>query len=555
MYNMKKLPIGIENFKELIDNNYYFVDKTLFIKDVFNEKLALYTRPRRFGKTLNMSMLYYFFSNKEKENSYLFDGLDISKDKEIMKYQNKYPVILISLKDMKNKTFDNQLSMFSYLISMFLKNNTELLNSDILNESDKSTLIKYENGTATEIELQNALNYLTYCLEKHYQSKVIILIDEYDVPLQSAYENGYYEDMVDFLRSVFSSSLKTNSSLEKGILTGCLRISKESIFTGLNNFKSFSILDIKSSQRFGFTHEEVKNLLDYYGLGQYIQEVKEWYDGYLFGDTEIYTPWSTLMYVDRKLQKDSLQPISFWSNTSGNDIVVNYIKQSDQTLHDEFELLMQGKTLKKKINSELTYRDMDNIHNIYSFLLMTGYIKVHKEIVPNEVYELIIPNKEVYKIYEKSFMDYFSEIQFQYKNQLIALLNDEKVEKTQSMLNDILEKSISYYDNYESFYHGFLLGLFQGLEVSSNKESGNGRFDIEILPRRLDETVLIIECKHSKTLDDLIDDSKKASKQIIDKRYLSNIKYKKYNKVIGYGISFFKKQCFITKANDSNNVV
>lgn len=555
MYNMKKLPIGIENFKELIDNNYYFVDKTLFIKDVFNEKLALYTRPRRFGKTLNMSMLYYFFSNKEKENSYLFDGLDISKDKEIMKYQNKYPVILISLKDMKNKTFDNQLSMFSYLISMFLKNNTELLNSDILNESDKSTLIKYENGTATEIELQNALNYLTYCLEKHYQSKVIILIDEYDVPLQSAYENGYYEDMVDFLRSVFSSSLKTNSSLEKGILTGCLRISKESIFTGLNNFKSFSILDIKSSQRFGFTHEEVKNLLDYYGLGQYIQEVKEWYDGYLFGDTEIYTPWSTLMYVDRKLQKDSLQPISFWSNTSGNDIVVNYIKQSDQTLHDEFELLMQGKTLKKKINSELTYRDMDNIHNIYSFLLMTGYIKVHKEIVPNEVYELIIPNKEVYKIYEKSFMDYFSEIQFQYKNQLIALLNDEKVEKAQSMLNDILEKSISYYDNYESFYHGFLLGLFQGLEVSSNKESGNGRFDIEILPRRLDETVLIIECKHSKTLDDLIDDSKKASKQIIDKRYLSNIKYKKYNKVIGYGISFFKKQCFITKANDSNNVV
>ncbi|MDD7280957.1 MAG: AAA family ATPase [Erysipelotrichaceae bacterium] len=552
---MKKLPIGIENFKELIDNNYYFVDKTLFIKDVFNEKLALYTRPRRFGKTLNMSMLYYFFSNKEKENSYLFDGLDISKDKEIMKYQNKYPVILISLKDMKNKTFDNQLSMFSYLISMFLKNNTELLNSDILNESDKSTLIKYENGTATEIELQNALNYLTYCLEKHYQSKVIILIDEYDVPLQSAYENGYYEDMVDFLRSVFSSSLKTNSSLEKGILTGCLRISKESIFTGLNNFKSFSILDIKSSQRFGFTHEEVKNLLDYYGLGQYIQEVKEWYDGYLFGDTEIYTPWSTLMYVDRKLQKDSLQPISFWSNTSGNDIVVNYIKQSDQTLHDEFELLMQGKTLKKKINPELTYRDMDNIHNIYSFLLMTGYLKVHKEIVPNEVYELIIPNKEVYKIYEKSFMDYFSEIQFQYKNQLIALLNDEKVEKAQSMLNDILEKSISYYDNYESFYHGFLLGLFQGLEVSSNKESGNGRFDIEILPRRLDETVLIIECKHSKTLDDLIDDSKKASKQIIDKRYLSNIKYKKYNKVIGYGISFFKKQCFITKAHDSNNVV
>lgn len=545
---MKQLPIGVEDYKELIDNNYYFVDKTLFIKDVINEKLALYTRPRRFGKTLNMSMLYYFFSNKEKENAYLFDGLEISKDQEMKKYQNQYPVILLSLKDMKNRTFEKQLSMFSYLIKMFIKNNTELTNSSVLNENDKLELTKYENGTANEIELQNALNYLTYCLEKHYQKKVIILVDEYDVPLQSAYENGYYEEMVDFLRSVFSSSLKTNSSLEKGILTGCLRISKESIFTGLNNFKTFSILDIKSCQCFGFTHNEVNDLLDYYGFKQYHQEVKEWYDGYLFGDCEIYNPWSSLMYVDRKIQKENLEPISFWANTSGNDIVVDYIKQGDQTLHDEFECLMQGKTVCKKIKPELTYRDMDNISNIYSFLLMTGYLKISKEIVPNEVYELIIPNKEVYKIYDQSFMDYFNEIKYRYKNEFIDLLNDEEVEKAQSMLNDILDKSISYYDNYESFYHGFLLGLFQELEVTSNKESGDGRFDIEILPRRLDGTVIIIECKHSDTLDDLIDDSKKAAKQINDKRYLSNVKYQKYNKTVGYGISFFKKQGFITKA-------
>lgn len=548
VYKMKKLPIGVEDFKTIIDKNMYYIDKTLWIKDVINEQTALYTRPRRFGKTLNMSMLYYFFSNKEKENAYLFDGLEIVQDQEIVKHQNQYPVILLSLKDMKNRTFSKQLSMFGYLIKMFIKNNMELLNSTVLDENDKSELAKYLESTANEIELQNALNYLTYCLEKHYQKKVIILIDEYDVPLQSAYENGYYEEMVDFLRNVFSSSLKTNSSLEKGILTGCLRIAKESIFTGLNNFKTYSIFDIKSSQCFGFTCNEVNDLLEYYGFKQYLQEVKEWYDGYLFGDSEIYNPWSSLMYIDRKLQKESLEPISFWANTSGNDIVVDYIKQSDHSLHDEFECLMQGKTVCKKIKPELTYRDMDHAGNIYSFLLMTGYLKISKEIVPNEVYELIIPNKEVYKIYDQCFMDYFNEIKYRYTNEFIDLLNIEEVDKAQSLLNDILDKSISYYDNYESFYHGFLLGLFQELEVTSNKESGDGRFDIEILPRRLDGTVIVIECKHSNILDDLIDDSIKAAKQINEKRYLSNAKYQKYNKTVGYGISFFKKQCFITKA-------
>lgn len=545
---MKKLPIGIENFKELIDKGYYYVDKTMWIKDVLSEKLVSYTRPRRFGKTLNMSMLYYFFSNKEKDNAYLFDNLEIYKEQEIMKHQNQYPVIFISLKDMIESSFEAQMDRYTSLVSDIVKKNKELFDSTQIDDADKDILrnIKYRKGQM--IDLKESLYRISQCLQQHYHQKVIILIDEYDVPLHAAYKNGYYDEMVNFLKTVFSSALKTNDALEKGILTGCLRISKESIFTGLNNFKTYSILDIKSSCYFGFTYQEVEALLKFYNFERYIQEVKDWYDGYLFGDTDIFNPWSSLMYVDRKLQKESLKPISFWANTSGNDIVINYIKDGNQTLHDEFELLMQGKTLVKEIKPELTYRDMDNINHIYSFLLMTGYLKIYKEIKTNEVYELVIPNKEVYKIYDQSFMDYFNEIKHQYVNEFIQLLNDEEVEKSQSMLNDILDRSISYYDNYESFYHGFLLGLFQDLDVSSNKEAGDGRFDIEILPRRLDGTVIIIECKHSATLDELMSDSQKAAKQIKDKRYLSNPKYQKYRKSVGYGISFFKKQCIITNA-------
>ena len=444
--------------------------------------------------------------------------------------------------------FNEQTLKFALIISDVIKRNKELLMSEYIDDDDKDSLKCLKKRGSTIIELKESLYRISQCMYQHYHQKVIILIDEYDVPLQCAYEYGYYDEMVNFLRNVFSSALKTNTALEKGILTGCLRISKESIFTGLNNFKTYSILDVKSSQYFGFTPSEVTDLLQYYGLEKYIQEVKEWYDGYLFGDTEIYNPWSSLMYVDRKLQKESLQPISFWANTSGNDIVINYIKNGDQALHDEFELLMQGKAITKEIKPELTYRDMDDINNIYSFLLMTGYLKVHKEIKPNEEYELIIPNQEVYKIYDRSFMDYFNEIKRQSKNELIDFFYDEEVKKAQSLLNDILDRSISYYDNYESFYHGFLIGLFQDLEVTSNKESGDGRFDLEILPRRLDGTVVIVECKHSATLDDLIDDSKKAAEQIVNKRYLSNAKYQKYHKSVGYGISFFKKQCYITKA-------
>jgi hypothetical protein len=312
---MKLMPIGIEGFKEMINKNYYYIDKTNLIAAILNEKVVFCTRPRRFGKTLNMSMLYYFFSIKEKDNAYLFDYLNISKNKNALKHQNNYPTIFISLKEMKNSTFDAQVSSFGDIIKNVILQNKELLES--------------------------------------------VYVDESDVPLQSAYQNNYYDEMVDFLRSVFSSALKTNDALEKGILTGCPRISKESIFTGLNNFKTYSLLDEMNEKYFDFNENEDKQLLEYYNLIDYIDEVKEWYDGYLFGNIEIYNPWSTLMYVDSKLDNVTNQPVSFGANTSGNDLVVSYIQNGSDELHEEFEQLIQGKSLEKYIKPELTYREMD----------------------------------------------------------------------------------------------------------------------------------------------------------------------------------------------------
>lgn len=425
---MKLLPTGIENFKTMIDKSAYYVDKTNFIEDVLNEQVVSYTRPRRFGKTLNMSMLYYFFSIKEKENSYLFDGLNISKNKDALKHQNKYPTIFISLKEMKSLTFDAQISSFSNVIYELLEKNLEILSSDQLSDTTKDILNKLHNRSSSVEDLKISLRVITNALYTYYQQKVIVLIDEYDVPLQAAYQNNYYEEMVEFLRSVFSSALKTNDALEKGIMTGCLRISKESIFTGLNNFTAYSVLNNISSESFGFTELEVKQLLKAYNLSEKMDEVKEWYDGYQFGNKKIYNPWSTLMYVKNITQDVSFKPISFWANTSGNDLVVKYIQNGDKKLRKEFDLLMNGQSLIKYIKPELTYREMDNINNIYSFLLLTGYLKVIKDMQENQ-YELVIPNKEVYEIYKQSFMSYFEDYTTSRKNELYQELVDGDAKK------------------------------------------------------------------------------------------------------------------------------
>lgn len=543
---MKLLPTGIENFKMMIDKSAYYVDKTNFIEDVLNEQVVLYTRPRRFGKTLNMSMLYYFFSIKEKENAYLFDDLNISNNKDALKVQNKYPTIFISLKEMKNLTFDAQISSFSNVIYELLEKNLEILSSDQLSDTTKDILNKLHNRSSCIEDLKISLRIITNALYTYYQQKVIVLIDEYDVPLQAAYQNNYYEEMVEFLRSVFSSALKTNDALEKGVMTGCLRISKESIFTGLNNFTAYSVLNNISSEFFGFTELEVKQLLKAYNLSEKMDEVKEWYDGYQFGNKEIYNPWSTLMYVKNITQDVSFKPISFWANTSGNDLVVKYIQNGDKKLRKEFDVLMNGQSLIKYIKPELTYREMDNINNIYSFLLLTGYLKVIKDRGENQ-YELVIPNKEVYEIYKQSFMSYFEDYTTSKKNELYQELVDGDAKKVNLLLNDILLRSISYFDNQESFYHGFLVGLLNDYEVVSNRESGNGRFDVCVLPENILGTVVLIECKHSISEDDLIDDAKEGARQIVEKKYLEEHRFKKYENAVGYGISFYKKQCYVVK--------
>ena len=547
---MKLIPTGIENFKELIDKDYYYVDKTNLIVNIINEKVVLYTRPRRFGKTLNMSMLYYFFSIKEKKNSYLFNHLNISKNIDALKHQNKYPTIFISLKDMKVPSMENQLLNFSSIIARLLDQFEDILDYDIFNDREKTLLNKYHMGIASKNELAESLLNISICLEKYYHQKVIILIDEYDVPLQSAYQNNYYDEMVDFLRSVFSSALKTNDALEKGIMTGCLRISKESIFTGLNNFTSYSILNNIGNEYFGFNENEVKQLLEDYQLSSYMNEVKEWYDGYLFGNTEIYNPWSTLMYVKNKIQDQSFKPVSFWANTSGNDLVVNYIQNGSDELHEEFEQLIQGQSLEKYIKPELTYREMDNINNIYSFLLLTGYLRVIEDLGENK-YKLVIPNKEVYEIYKQSFMSYFEDYTFVRKEDLYQCLVREDVDQANEILGDILSRSISYFDNQESFYHGFLVGLFSGKKIKSNREAMHGRFDLCILPKQIFQTALILECKHSKSVKELVSDAKEGAKQIIDNKYEDEIINDGYLHVKGYGISFYKKYCYIVKAENS----
>ena len=539
---MKLLPIGIENFKELIDKNYYYVDKTNLIANIINEKVVLYTRPRRFGKTLNMSMLYYFFSIKEKNNAYLFDYLNISKNKNALKHQNKYPTIFISLKEMKNSTFDAQVSSFGDIIKNVILQNKELLESVYVDESDRIILQDFRFLKGTLNQLKYSLKTISRCLYNHYHQKVIILIDEYDVPLQSSYQNNYYDEMVEFLRNVFSSALKTNDALEKSILTGCLRISKESIFTGLNNFKAYSILYKSKNEFFGFNENEVKQLLEDYQLSSYMDEVKEWYDGYLFGNIEIYNPWSTLMYVDSKLDNVTNQPVSFWANTSGNDLVVNYIQNGSDELHEEFEQLIQGQSLEKYIKPELTYREMDNINNIYSFLLLTGYLRVIEDLGENK-YKLVIPNKEVYEIYKQSFMSYFEDYTFVRKEDLYQCLVREDVDQANEILGDILSRSISYFDNQESFYHGFLTGLFSGKKIKSNREAMHGRFDLCILPKQIFQTALILECKHSKSVKELVSDAKEEARQIIDNKYEDEIINDGYLHVKGYGISFYKKYC------------
>lgn len=558
---MKQITTGTENFKEMIDNNYYYIDKTMLIEDVFKDKVMLYTRPRRFGKTLNLSMLYYFFSNKEKENAYLFNNLKIKKNEEAIKHQNQYPVISISLKDLKNKSFDAQKSAFSNLLFQTIEKHLELFSSEKISDAMFRVLKDLHYQQANEEQLKSSLKILSQALYQLYGQKVIILIDEYDVPLQSAYVNDYYDDMVEFLRGILSAGLKTNEYLERGVLTGCLRIAKESIFTGLNNFTVRSILDREANDCFGFTQNEIDEVLEYYHLNEKKAEMKEWYDGYDFCGIDIYNPWSSLNFISKLNGNCQYRAEPFWANTSSNDIVREYIEIGTKKTREEFEHLVNDKSVYKQIKPELTYREMDfedekgrkRINDdIYSFLLYTGYLKTTGKIkYDNDIvyHEVVIPNKEVKFIYKNQFQEWFHEYEMERKNHFIECLLNENTEEAMELLSDVLESSISYYDNQESFYHGFLIGFLQecGYDIQSNKESGTGRFDIALVPGRRTRPCIILECKHSLSGETLVGDSQKAVKQISEKHYKAAFLKQGYPKVLGYGISFYKKQCYITK--------
>ena len=546
---MKRLPIGVEDFKKMIDKNFYYIDKTDFINDVLHEEVVLYTRPRRFGKTLNMSTLYYFFSIKQKENAYLFNGLNIMKRRDAVEHLNKYPVIMISLKEMKQTTFEKQLEMYSVFIRDIIRRNQELLESEQINAIDKELLTAYYMGTKNEVSLQTALKFLCECLQQHYHQNVILLIDEYDVPLQSAYLHGYYDQMVEFLRNVFSAALKTNDALEKGVLTGCLRIAKESIFTGLNNFKVNSIFDGDENQQFGFMQNEIDILLEKYDALEYRYNIKEWYDGYQFGGCDVYNPWSVLMYMDRLTNSNNKSPESFWANTSGNDVIYRFIQQGNAEMKQDFDILSSGGMIEKTIKPELTYRELDDTDNLYSFLLFTGYLKAISKTDTN-TYQLMIPNKEIQYIYTTIFEEWFKQQIKSYQASFLEALLQEHVEEANEILNTVLFQSMSYFDYDEKYYHGFLNGMLQGkgsCRIVSNQESGFGRCDLAVLPAYNKNRGLLLELKVAKREEDVEKSAEVAIQQIKEKQYIEGLHRKGYTDILGYGIAFYKKTCTIKR--------
>lgn len=562
MTDYKPIPIGVEDFKEIIDKNYYFVDKTMLIKDILDvgAKVTLFTRPRRFGKTLNMSMLRKFFENTDEDNSYLFDGLKIAgAGEKYHKYMGQYPVISISLKSMKQADYQEAFSEFKNMISKEVWRHKELLISDKIMPLSRKKLEMLCNDFADNSVYNTALKLLSDCLYEAYGKKVIVLIDEYDVPLENAYFNGFYDEMINLIRSVFESVLKTNDSLEFAVLTGCLRISKESIFTGLNNLNVYPVTDNSMSQYFGFTENEVKELVDYYSMADELSVIKEWYDGYLFGETEIYNPWSLLKYIQFSLNNENNIPDAYWVNTSSNSIIHELVVKSDRRIRDDIERLISGNSIDKPLYQDITYVNM-NVKSdyIWSFLLHTGYlkpVKIYKKGIQT-YFTAVIPNLEIVTIYENTFRQWFDEsIRIADKSVLLNAVLDGDAETFELEVNRWLLKSISYHDGYENFYHGFLVGLLEysdDYEVLSNRENGTGRSDIVIRNVLTNKNAVIIEIKsvRDKNNETLDGQCSEALNQIENRQYEINLKNEGYTDIVKYGISFREKKCRIKKAEN-----
>ena len=550
----KKIPIGIEDFKRLIDKGCYFVDKSLLIRDILDSgaDVHLFTRPRRFGKTLNQSMIQYFFEKQDTNNSYLFKDLNISRaGEEYMEYQGKYPVITLSFKGMKKDTFEEAITHFKWMMSREYERHPEIMQSEIINQADKELYQRVIMRKADISDYSISVQFLTDALMKIHGKKAIVLIDEYDVPLENAHFMGFYDKMVSFIRSLFESALKTNSSLEMAVLTGCLRVSKESLFTGLNNLQINSIQSGQFSEYFGFTESEVIAMTEYFELSDKFSSIKEWYDGYRFGETEIYNPWSVLNYMQEVRTIKTAMPAPYWSNTSSNSIIRQLITNADEDTRDIVEELVNGGSITAPVHEDMVYADIEvNQDDIWSFLLFTGYLKLleTKQIVRKIHGTMVIPNQEVLSIYENTILDWFKEsVKNVSRENLLNAVLSEDVGTLNQIVGTWLKETISFYDEKENYYHGFMAGLlsgFKGYKLKSNRESGDGRPDLLLLERYGRKVAVIFELKASKerTLDAMVNE---ALQQIEDRHYDSELIQEGYQKIIKYGVAFREKTCLI----------
>lgn len=553
-----KLPVGIDDFRKIRECGFYYVDKTKLVEQLMQNwgEVNLFTRPRRFGKTLNMSMLRSFFEIGTDKS--LFDGLYISRNKELCDmHMGKYPVISITLKGIEGMTFEEARNMLKIILKNEARRHYYLKNSDRLTDDDKQQYEQILLGTSENTA--DSLRLLSQLLFLHYDKKVVILIDEYDVPLDKAFQNGYYSEMTSLIRGILGQALKTNDYLQFAVLTGCLRISKESIFTGLNNFKVLSIADARFDEQFGFIDSEVRDILEEYGVSDKISEVKDWYDGYRFGKADVYCPWDVINYVDHLQADPNARPQAYWINSSGNGLVRRLINIADESTKDEIERLIAGETIEKAIRLELTYDEIDNsIDNIWSVLFTTGYLTNAGEIeLPGGGgygYRLVIPNKEVRQVFVSQIQEWFRQT-VTYDDGSVQDLCEAfmagDADKIQSNLNMILIKTISVLDTKarddqkENFYHGLLLGLLRSKpdwRIKSNRESGDGFSDISIEPT-IPEKGIVVEVKYSNTISGLDDACGKAMKQIRDRRYDEALREDGREDIIAYGIAFCRKRC------------
>ena len=561
---LKKIAIGVEDFKEIIDKDGYFVDKTLMIKKLIESraKVTLFTRPRRFGKTLNQFMIRRFFEDEiteegeEVDNGYLFDGLKIAECGEgILSHRQQYPVIFLTLKSAKQPTYALAYMELKKRISEEYKRHRYILQGEILTADEKARFEEISAIMDDDSLYTDALGFLSMCLAKYHEKNTIILIDEYDVPLENAYFRGFYDEMIDFIRSLFESALKTNPYLEKSVITGCLRISKESIFTGLNNLETDSVLHTRFGDSFGFTQEEVEGLLAYYDLSEQLEEVKKWYDGYLFNDFEIYNPWSILKYVNDRKDHVTEFALPYWSNTSSNSIVREMVGEADEMAKADLETLMAGGTIEKQVHEDITYGDIHQTQdNLWNFLFFTGYLKkVGERTVGNNLWlEMKIPNIEIATIYENSISYWFEQRMKQTdRSPLVRALETGDCEAAEDFINSQLADTISYYDYAENFYHGFMAGLLVnigGYRVKSNRESGNGRPDIVMTESKFRGRAMILELKISDTIQGMEKKCEEALTQMKEQKYESSLEDDGYQPILKYAICFFKKGCMVKKA-------